>query len=67
MPEIQRRELLRLVDQVHQRRQRLRFWATPDDPRVWQVLADAGVDLIGTDDLGGLQRFLLNRDTAKRK
>jgi hypothetical protein len=28
---------------------------------VWQVLYDAGVDLLNTDDLDGLQAFLLAR------
>jgi len=62
MPALQQAKLLQLVDQVHQRRQRLRFWATPDDPRVWNELARAGVDLIGTDDLTALQRFLSSQD-----
>ena len=64
MPARQQAQLQQLVDQSHQRRQRLRFWATPDDPRVWKALADARVDLIGTDDLGALQRFLLSRELA---
>lgn len=64
LPKLQQAKLLQLVDRVHQQGRRLRFWATPDDPQVWQVLADADVDLIGTDDLGGLQRFLSSRDSA---
>ena len=64
LPELQQTKLRKLVDQVHQGGRRLRFWATPDDPRVWQVLADAGVDVIGADDLGALQRFLADRDSA---
>lgn len=36
----------------------LRFWATPDRPEVWRVLRDAGVHVIGTDDLAALRRFL---------
>ena len=42
----------------------VRFWLTPDDPSpqrdaVWHQLLAAGVDLINTDDLKGLQEFLL--------
>lgn len=37
---------------------RLRFWGTPDDPRVWAMLHEAEVDLIGTDDLDALRAFL---------
>jgi len=42
----------------------LRFWATPDKPglerdAVWNELINAQVDLIGSDDLTGLQdKFL---------
>jgi hypothetical protein len=58
MPDSERVQLRKLVEQVHGQGCRLRFWATPDDPAVWKELYGAGVDLIGTDDLGALQRFL---------
>jgi hypothetical protein len=48
-----------LVAQAHAQGRRLRFWATPDKPEVWQVLRAEGVDLIGTDHLAGLRDFLL--------
>lgn len=35
-----------------------RFWNTPNRPGVWRVLREAGVDVIGTDDLLALRRFL---------
>lgn len=43
----------------------MRFWGTPDDPgaareAIWRALVTADVDLINTDDLEGLQRFLLD-------
>lgn len=47
-----------LVEKIHQQRRRVRFWATPDTPAAWQVLREAGVDLINTDDLEGLRKFL---------
>lgn len=49
------------VARAHRQGRRLRFWATPDDPRVWAKLTEAGVDLINTDDLAGLAAHL--RDT----
>lgn len=49
------------VARAHAQGRKLRFWATPDKPDVWQVLYDAGVDLLNTDDLDGLQDFLLAR------
>jgi hypothetical protein len=57
-PEDERRRLADLVGRARARGQRLRFWGTPERESVWAVLREAGVDLIGTDDLGRLQRFL---------
>lgn len=61
MPEAEREALRRWVDRAHAQGRKVRFWNTPDRPAAWQVLRDAGVDVIGTDDLAGLQRFLLAR------
>jgi len=46
---------------------RVRFWATPDVPSVgreavWCQLLSAGVDLLNSDDLTGLQEFLLKHE-----
>jgi len=59
MPSDQRETLLRFTAEAHRLGYRLRFWATPDRPSLWKELADAGVDLIGSDDLESLSRFLL--------
>lgn len=61
MPEEQRTALRAWIDRAHAQGRRVRFWNTPDRPDAWAVLLDAGVDMIGTDDLPGLQRFLLAR------
>jgi len=53
--------LKQIVEKAHAQGRKIRFWATPDKPEVWKALFDAGVDLINTDDLGGLQKFLLSR------
>ena len=60
MPEQELRRLKEMIDATHAVGRRIRFWATPDDPRVWSVLVEAGVDLIGCDDLEGLASFLRN-------
>lgn len=65
MPDDERALLQELVRQAHARGQRLRFWATPEDPLVWRELAAAGVDLIGTDDLAALAGFLDARQTLE--
>lgn len=63
MPEAERTELGRIVETAHAQGQAVRFWATPDEAgpertALWQVLRDAGVDHINTDDLAGLETFL---------
>ncbi len=54
-------QLKAMVAKAHSRGYRVRFWAAPDNPAGWAVLKDAGVDLINTDDLAGLNRFLRGR------
>ncbi len=61
IPAGEKQKLDRIVRKAHGSGRRVRFWATPEDPAVWQVLHDAGVDLMNTDDLPGLQAFLLER------
>jgi hypothetical protein len=56
------RELTRLADLSHSQGRRLRLWGAPDRPEVWELLRDAGVDLINTDDLNGLREFLNGED-----
>ena len=58
LPDAERTRLLELIQKTHAENRRIRFWATPDRPEAWQVFRDAGVDLINTDDLAGLEQFL---------
>jgi glycerophosphoryl diester phosphodiesterase len=58
MPKEERKKLLEIVKLVHESGRRLRFWATPDIDPMWRELHTAGVDMINTDDLDGLSRFL---------
>ena len=57
-PEAERTKLKQLVQQAHDENRRIRFWASPDTPEMWQELNAAGTDLINTDDLPGLSQFL---------
>lgn len=57
-PADERAKLHHIVRQSHERGRRVRFWATPDREEVWRELLAAEVDLINTDDLAGLERFL---------
>ncbi len=65
IPADERRKLREIVQVSHDKGRRVRFWATPDNPSparatLWRELVTAGVDLINTDDLEGLQQFLLS-------
>jgi len=51
-------QLKAAVSKAHRMGYRIRFWAAPDLPAGWRVLLDAGADLLNTDDLAGLARFL---------
>lgn len=64
MPAAERQKLSDIVRQAHAKGRLVRFWATPEAPTparetVWRELLAAGVDLLNTDDLKGLQEFLL--------
>ena len=66
IPAAEARKLQALVEQAHAQGRQLRFWNTPDNPATWSVLYGAGVDLINTDQLTGLQGFLrAQRSSAK--
>lgn len=58
MPAKELARLKEIVAKAHQQGRRVRFWGAPDVPAFWSVLREAGVDLINTDDLAGLEKFL---------
>lgn len=55
-----REQLTDYVARIHAEGKRVRLWASPDRPKVWQALLDSGADLINTDDLAGLREFLMS-------
>jgi glycerophosphoryl diester phosphodiesterase len=63
IPKAERARLDKLVKQAHEQGRKIRFWAIPDDRRGWAELRRAGVDLINTDNLDGLRRFLIFENT----
>jgi hypothetical protein len=67
MPEEERSRLKEFVRKAHQQGRLVRFWATPEKPAFWsEILAD-GVDLINTDQLPELRKFLLDHPPRKEK
>jgi glycerophosphoryl diester phosphodiesterase len=61
MPGNEQLKLKGIVERAHQRGRLVRFWNTPDKTDFWKELSDAGVDLLNTDDLAGLEKFLRGR------
>lgn len=61
MPASERKALHAVVRRAHTAGRTVRFWATPESPNAWRELLSADVDFINTDDLSGLQRFLLKQ------
>jgi hypothetical protein len=56
-PNAEREKLHAILKQAHESGRRVRLWAMPDGPVVWKELLSAGVDLINTDDLDGLEDY----------
>ncbi|MFE9763039.1 phosphatidylinositol-specific phospholipase C/glycerophosphodiester phosphodiesterase family protein [Streptomyces sp. NPDC005808] len=62
-PAAEREKLRGIIAAAHARRQKVRFWATPDlagpaRDALWTELLAADVDYVNTDDLAGLEAFL---------
>jgi glycerophosphoryl diester phosphodiesterase len=56
-----RGNLMLMVRQAHSHGLLIRFWNTPDNPTVWQLLHESGVDLVNTDRLQELNRFFVGQ------
>jgi hypothetical protein len=59
MPSAERAKLRDFVAKAHKHGRMVRFWATPEKTEVWKELLAAKVDLINTDRLVELRRFLI--------
>jgi Glycerophosphoryl diester phosphodiesterase family len=58
IPEAELAQLKDIVARAHRQGRAVRFWGSPDKPPFWRVIREAGVDLVNTDDLAGLEKFL---------
>lgn len=61
MPAEDAQKLHRIVERTHAKGRKLRFWGAPDKPVFWNAMLEAGVDIINSDDLAGLQKFMNER------
>ena len=59
-PADEKERLRQIVGRAHDQGRKVRFWAAPDQPEGWKELLEARVDFINTDNLAGLQQFLLS-------
>ncbi len=59
MDSAERARLDRAVKDAHGHARLIRFWGIPDREETWALLRDAGVDLINTDHIERLKKFLL--------
>jgi Glycerophosphoryl diester phosphodiesterase family len=65
IPAAEKAKLREFVGKAHQQGRLVRFWATPEKAAVWEELHSAGVDLINTDKLAELRKFLLAARESK--
>jgi hypothetical protein len=56
----ERSKLREFVARAHKHGRLVRFWGAPDRSTVWAELRAAGVDLINTDKLADLRKYLLS-------
>jgi hypothetical protein len=59
IPEEEKTRLREFTAKAHKHGRLVRFWATPENPALWKELRADGVDLLNTDKLAELKRFLL--------
>lgn len=66
MPDDERKKLRELVAKAHKQGRKVRFWATPEKVDVWKELLAADVDLLNTDKLKELEKFLRDSETKEK-
>jgi hypothetical protein len=59
LPEDQKDRLVEYVNMAHSRGEKVRLWASPENKAVWSELLKCGVDLINTNQLIALKKFLI--------
>lgn len=67
MPISELGRLRELVATAHKQGRKLRFWGGPDQPAVWKLLKEEGVDSLNTDNLAGLGAFLRGNPVPIRR
>lgn len=65
MPTDELKKLRGLVSRTHLQGRKLRLWGAPDNEPTWSLLYAEGVDLINTDHLEALARFMRRAEARK--
>ncbi|HJO94336.1 MAG TPA: hypothetical protein QF753_13120 [Victivallales bacterium] len=58
-------EFYKDIKEAHADGHQIRFWGIDDNLSTWEKLYDAGMDVISTDNLQGVEDFLLSKMTKK--
>lgn len=58
IPNSELTKLQEIVESVHAEEKRIRFWATPDNVNIWDVLIEENVDIINVDSLSKFRNYL---------
>ncbi|MBD3266290.1 hypothetical protein GF373_06435 [bacterium] len=58
MPAQEHNRLKQIVSDMHEKGRKVRFYATPETELYWEIALKTRVDLINTDELARLHRFL---------
>ena len=64
-PSAQYEILSELVKSVHLEKKEIRFWGSPDNQNTWRTLLLADVDLINTDNIEQLKKFITLKNSEK--
>lgn len=62
--ETDRAKITSVIENVHAKGKKIRFWAIPDFANAWMVLMKLGVDVINTDQVTTAHTFIQNLGTA---
>ncbi len=61
----EKEQIISLVNQAHELKKKVRFWAIPDYSVAWEKMMEYQVDFINTDHISNLSDFLLQKDSTK--
>lgn len=67
LPVNQKERLINYVNAAHSRGEKVRLWASPESKTVWKELLKCGVDLINTNQLVALKKFLISISKSVRE